>query len=143
MHPHVMYTQIQNDAFCTGYHTIKKERIQEKVTKAIPRLRNKPYKERLKELNIFSLSKRRLRGDLIELFTICCGLDNINTNDYVTANLTSTICNNGFMIIVKHFRSKEAKHFFFNRIVNICNSLPAQKVNSYTIESFKKNWMST
>ena len=67
------------------------------------------------------------------------GFDNININDYVTTDLTSTTRNNGFKIIGKRFRSNEAKHFFFNRIVNIWNFLPAQIVNSITIESFKKN----
>ncbi len=41
----------------------KLERVQRRVTKIIPRLRCKPYKERFQELNLFSFSKRRMRGD--------------------------------------------------------------------------------
>ena len=76
------------------------ERIQRKVIKIIPRLRNKPYEKRL-ELNLYSLSKRRLRGDLIEVFKIVSGFDNININDYVATDLISTTRNNGFNIIGK------------------------------------------
>ena len=70
-------------------------------------------------------------------FKIFHGFDNININDYVTTDFTSTTRNNGFNIIGKRFRSNAAKHYFFNRIVNIWNYLPAQIVNSITIESFK------
>ena len=56
----------------------------------IPRLQNKFYEEWLKELNLFSLSKRRLRGNLIVVFEIFHGFDNININYYVTSDLTST-----------------------------------------------------
>ena len=66
------------------------------------------------------------------------GFDNISINYYVTTDLTSTTRNNCFKIIGNRFRSNEGKHFFFNKIVNIWNSLPAQIVNSITIESFKK-----
>ena len=115
----------------------KLERVQRRVTKLIPRLRNKPYEERLKELNLFSLSKRRLRGDLIEVFKMFRGFDNVNINDYVVVDRTSTTRSNGFKINGKHFRSEEAKHFFFNRIVNVWNSLPAHVVNSNTVATFK------
>ena len=96
--------------------------------------------ERLKELNLFNLSKRRLRGNLIKIFKIFRGSDNISINDYVTIDLTSTTCNNIFEIIGNRFRQNKAKHFFFNRIVNIWNSLPAQIVNNNTIETFKKRF---
>ena len=68
--------------------------------KMIPKLRNKPYEERLKELNLFSLPKRRLQGDLLEVFKIFRGFDNISINDYVTTDLTRTTRNNGFKIMV-------------------------------------------
>ena len=117
----------------------KLEKIQRRVTKMIPRLRNKPYEERLKELNLFSLTKRRIRGDLIEVFKIFKGYSNLDANKYFTIDHTNLTRNNGFKITPKRFKSHEAKHYFFNRIVNIWNKLPSEIVNSNTIESFKNN----
>lgn len=116
----------------------KLERVQRRMTKMIPRLRNRPYEERLKELKLFSLSTRRLRGDLIETFKMFRGFDNVNIHHYLNVNQASMTRNNGFKITGKHFRSHEAKYFFFNRITNVWNSLPSQVVNCNTIETFKK-----
>ncbi len=80
------------------------------------------------------MEKRRLRGDLIKVFKMFHGFDNVNISDYLVVDRERSSRNNGFKITGKSFRSEESKHFFFNRIVNVWNSLPAEVVNSKTIE---------
>ena len=56
------------------------EKIQRRVTKLIPGLRDQKYEERLKECGLTTLETRRLRGDQIEVFKILNYYENIDYN---------------------------------------------------------------
>ena len=113
------------------------EAVQRRATKLIPSLSNKSYEERLTTLGLFSLTKRRLRGKLIECFKILKGFDNINYADFFTYDPNTRTRNNGMKLQGKRVNLDLTQHFFTNDVINHWNRLPESVVQSSTIATFK------
>ena len=71
------------------------------------------------------------------MFKIIKGFHNINAEDYIIFDRSNITRCHTFKITDKRFTSNKAKRFFFNRFVNVWNSLPANVVDSKTIITFK------
>ena len=55
------------------------ERVQRRFTRMLPGMEGRSYDERLRDLRLFSLERRRLRGDLIEAYKMIRGLDRVDS----------------------------------------------------------------
>ena len=58
------------------------EKVQRRATRMISSLKGVPYDERLRILNLTTLDVRRVRGDLIQVFKIVHGFDNLEVCDF-------------------------------------------------------------
>ena len=60
------------------------EKVQRRVTKMIPELSTLSYEQRLERTGLISLELRRLRADLIEVFKIFKGLEDVDLSTFFT-----------------------------------------------------------
>jgi len=112
------------------------ECIQKRATKMIHRM-DLSYKDRLRELGLFSLEKRRLWGDLRAAFQYLTGNDRKEGD-----RLFSWICSdgtngNGFKLKKGRFRLDIRKKSFTLRMVRHWNRLPRDVVDAPSPETFK------
>ena len=113
------------------------ERVQKRATKMIPGLHNLSYAERLKECNLLSLEKRRLRGDLIEVFKLLKGLDKVDYRKFFQLNIGSRTRGHSFKVVKNRSNLDLRKYFFSQRVVDVWNRLPQSVVDADTVNTFK------
>ena len=112
------------------------ERVQRRITKIPDQLKNKPYEERLRLLDLTSLAARRQRGDLIETYKILTGHYSVHLQLFVLNE------NNNLRGHSKKLRKEKTsklvrKNFLSNRVVYPWNALQEETVSAPSTNSFK------
>jgi hypothetical protein len=100
--------------------------------------RNLSYEKRLEETGLTTLSKRRLRADLIETFKIMKGIDKVDYNKFFKLSENNKVRGHSLKLIKNRSRLNLRKNFFSQRVINDWNKLPEEVISAQSVDVFKK-----
>ena len=128
--PHLEYcVQVWSPHLRKDINTL--ERIQMRATKLVPELRHLTYNEHLRRLDLTTLEKRRLRGDLIETYKILSGKESIDIAKFFTLNDSlHNLRGHRYKLFKDRSHLNVRKFFFSQRVVDSWNKLPAHVVEA-------------
>ncbi|PKU43203.1 hypothetical protein llap_6491 [Limosa lapponica baueri] len=112
------------------------ERVQRRAMKMIRGLEHIFYEDRLRDLGLFSLEKRRLWGDLVVAFQYLKGAYRKDGDGLFTRACSGRMRHSGFKLEEGRFRLDIRKKFFTTRVVRQWPRFPREVVAAPPLEMF-------
>ena len=124
-----VYTYLMKDI-------VRVESVQRRYTKRIPGLRDRTYSQRLRILRLDSLELRRLRADLLGVYKIVHGVNNLKFDEFFQFCSNNTR-GHAFKLYPIRCNKSVRKAFFADRVVKAWNALKYDVVGALNIDIFK------
>ena len=97
------------------------------------------YEQRLRQLELPSLKYRRLRGDMIQVYKIVKGIDDVQLENFFEINSFDKTRNTGDKFYIQFARNNSRKNCFSMRTAPIWNTkLTPLTKKSKDLNSFKE-----
>ena len=116
------------------------EKVQERALKLIPSLDSLTYEEKLNELDLFKLSERRKRGDLISMYKIMQRLYSVNSGIFPVKECRYSQRTNDRKVMITKAKTDIRKFFYSQRVAIPWNTLPKKIADSPNVDEFKRNY---
>ena len=122
------------------------EQVQRRATLLVPECADLTYEERCKFLGIQTLQARRLRGDMIEVYKLLGGLEDLDYRKFFRLS-ESHARGEGYtrghsrkLLKPDHWRTTLKGNWFAIRCVDPWNALREEVISASTIATFKNRY---
>ena len=117
------------------------EKVQKKAVRMVSGLAGHEYEERLKELEMTTLEERRHQTDMVTVYKILTGKDDLDPEEWfemvAAAPRATRVAADPLNVRVRHGRLEVRKHFFSVRVTDQWNKVPGDIKRLKSPASFK------
>ena len=141
--PHLEFSSVAWSPWTVADRDIL-EKVQIRAVKMVTGLKGTTYEERLAELGLFGLEERHHQTDMIQVYKIVHGHDNVDSNQWfrhVSGELHRTRATTDSLNLAQsRSRLDLRRNFFSQRVVDHWNRVPPLLKRARNIACFKRDY---